>query len=91
MKLKRAGFLTKVVILVLLVYMATSLIHLRGQITEAQQQKETLSHQVETQKQENKELSEAIDNKDDPDMLERVAREKGYVKQGETLYVDVAD
>ena len=36
------------------------------------------------------ELEAAIENSDDPDTLERVAREKGYVKQGETLYIDVA-
>ena len=36
------------------------------------------------------ELRDAIENSDDPDTLERVAREKGYVKQGETLYIDVA-
>ena len=38
----------------------------------------------------NQELRDAIENSDDPDTLERVAREKGYVKQGETLYIDVA-
>ena len=47
MRLKRASLLTKLVITVLLIYMATSL-------------------------------------------LDLVAREKGYVKQGETLYIDVA-
>ncbi len=36
MRLKRAGFLTKLVIVVLLVYLATSLLDLRGQIQSVQ-------------------------------------------------------
>ena len=91
MKLKRAAFLTKLVILVLLVYMATSLLDLRGRIEATQGQLEQLTNQVETQAMENQELADAIENSDDPEMLERVARDKGYVKQGETLYIDVAN
>ena len=49
-----------------------------------------MSQQVEDQRLANQELQEAIDNSDDPETLERVARELGYVKQGETLYSDVA-
>ncbi len=45
---------------------------------------------MEEQQLANQQLQEAIDNSDDPDTLERVARERGYVKQGETLYSDVA-
>ena len=45
---------------------------------------------MEQQRLANQELRDAIENSDDPDTLERVAREKGYVKQGETLYIDVA-
>lgn len=90
MRLKRTGLLTKVVIVVLLVYLATSLLDLRGQIQDTQQQQQALSQQVEDQRLANQQLQEAIENSDDPDTLERVAREKGYVKQGETLYSDVA-
>ena len=90
MRLKRAGLLTKLVIVVLLVYLATSLLDLRGQIQNIKQQQQTVSQQVEEQQLANQQLQEAIDNSDDPDTLERVARERGYVKQGETLYSDVA-
>ena len=37
MRLKRASFLTKIVVLVLLIYMATSLLDLRGKIQSAAQ------------------------------------------------------
>lgn len=90
MRLKRTGILTKIVIVVLLVYLATSLLDLRGQIQDTQDQQQALSQQVEEQRLANQQLQEAIDNSDDPDTLERVARERGYVKQGETLYSDVA-
>ena len=91
MRLKRTGILTKVVIVVLLVYLATSLLDLRGQIQNIKQQQQTVSQQVEEQQLANQQLQEAIDNSDDPDTLERVAREKGYVKQNEVLFFDVAN
>lgn len=89
-RLKRAGFLTKIVILVLLIYMATSLLDLRGQIVTAQEQRDAYEEQTEELRLRNQQLSDAIENSDDPDMLEQVAREKGYVKQGEILYIDVS-
>ena len=79
MRFKRAGLLTKVVVMVLLIYMATALLDLHGQI-------QTIQVQLE-----NQQLANAIENSDDPDMLESVARDKGYVKSGETLYIDVAN
>lgn len=90
MRFKRAGFLTKLVIVVLLIYMATSLLDLRGKIQATLQEQEALTQQVEDRTLANQQLQEAIENSDDPDTLERVAREKGYVKEGETLYIDVA-
>ena len=91
MKLKRAGFLTKIVVLALLIYMATSLLDLRGQIQTAQVQRDTLARQVSDQRLENQELEAAIENSDDPDVLEQAARDRGYVKENEDLYVDIAN
>lgn len=90
MKLKRAGMLTKVIIVVLLIYFTTSLLDLEGKIQDTEQEIGALQEQVEQQKIQNQQLQLAIENSDDPETLERVAREKGYVKQGETLYVDIA-
>ena len=91
MQFKRAGLVTKVVIVVLMIYMTISLLDLRTQIQTAQDQKDILAAQVAAQKLDNQQLTEAIANSDDPAMLESVARDKGYVKPGETLYVDVAN
>mgnify|MGYP000313149607 FL=1 len=43
------------------------------------------------QQLENQQLANAIENSDDPEMLEQVAREKGHVKQDEIVYIDVAN
>jgi len=91
MQIKKAGFLTKIVVLALLIYMASSLLNLRAQLQEHLEQKDALSSQVEQMAQENTQLAEAIENKDDPDVLEAVARDKGFVKAGEKLFVDVAN
>ncbi len=91
MEFKRAAFLTKIVVLALLIYMATSVLDLRGKIQEVRLQRDELAQQVTDQQLENKELSDAIENSDDPDMLKRVARERGYVEQDETLFIDVAN
>ena len=91
MRFKQAGFLTKVVVLALLIYLVTSLMDLRGQIQATQSQRDTLAQQVADQRLENQELADAIEHSDDPEMLERVAREKGYVKQNEVLFFDVAN
>ena len=88
MRFKRAGLLTKVVVMVLLIYMATALLDLHGQIQTIQVER---NQQVAAQQLENQQLANAIENSDDPDMLESVARDKGYVKSGETLYIDVAN
>jgi len=91
MRFKRAGFLTKIVVLALLIYMVTSLLDLRGQIQSVQDERDGLAQQVTAQQLENQKLADAIAHSDDPEMLEQVARDKGFVKEGEDLFVDVAN
>lgn len=87
MRMKKAGFLTKVVILALLIYMATALLNLRAQLQSDLEEQSALSAQVEHLEQQNIQLADAIENKDDPDVLEAVARDKGFVKADEKLFV----
>mgnify|MGYP002470816360 FL=1 len=91
MTFKRAGFLTKIVVLVLLIYMAISLLDLRGKIQDVQAQRDDLARQVSDQRLANKKLEDAIANSSDPEMLEQVARDRGYVEENETLFIDVAN
>ena len=91
MEFKRAGFLTKIVVLALLIYMSTALLDLRGKIQEVQVQRDELAQQVTDQQLENRRLADAIASSDDPEVQERVARDRGYVEQRETLFIDVAN
>ena len=71
MRFKRAGFLTKIVVLALLIYMVTSLLDLRGQIQSVQDERDGLAQQVTAQQLENQKLADAIAHSDDPEMLEQ--------------------
>ena len=88
---KRAGFLTKIVVLVLLIYMAVTLLELRGSILALLEMADSLAEQLNDQRGQNRQLEDAIANSSDPDMLEQVARDRGYVEQNEILFVDVAN
>ena len=91
MEMKRAGFLTKIVVLALLIYLATSLLELRGQIRENESLRDSLAQRVSDVEIENWELADAIEGSEDPAMMEQVARDKGSVRQDETVYIDVAN
>ena len=91
MQFRRTGLITKVVIMVLMIYMSISLLNLRAQIQNTQSQRDVLAAQVAAKRLDNQQLMQAIENSDDPAMLEAVAREKGFVKPNETLYIDVAN
>ena len=90
-KRKPASLLTKIVVMALLVYLSVSLLNVRSDIREVRQAQEILMEQNEAKTLENKELSEAIEHKDDPETMEEAARKKGLVKQDEELYIDVAN
>lgn len=91
MRFKRAGLLTKLVVLALLIYMATSVLEMRSKIQALEDQRGALTQQITDQRLKNQELEDAIENSDDPDVLKQVARDKGLVEQGEELYIDVAN
>ena len=91
MHFKRASFLTKLVVLGLLIYMATSLLNLRGELQVVQGQVDDMSQQVEDLRIKNQETKEAIENKDDPEVQQRVAEEKGLVPKDSVLIYDVAN
>lgn len=87
-KTKKAGLLTKIVVLALLIYMATSLLDLQSRIRQTQAQRDTLSRQVAEQTQVNADLAEDLANPDDPDRIADIARDKlGLVVPGEKVFV----
>lgn len=91
MRFKKAGFLTKLLILVMLVYAAYNIIDVRSNIVEARQNLTSLTQQVEDAQQINARLNYEIDHKDDPETIEQIARAKlGLVKPGEKIFYDIS-
>ena len=73
---KRAGLLGKILLIVVLAYMIFLLLGVRQKIAIAKAEVQTLTEQVAQQTQSNTELSNAIENRDNPNFLEDIAREK---------------
>ena len=73
---KKTGILIRIVLLAILVYMVFLLVHVRQQITATQAEIRTLTEEVADQTQTNTELTNAIENRDDPSFLKDVARER---------------
>ena len=91
-KLKRAGLLTKVVVLALLIVVSISLLNLRGQIVYAQAAQADIQAQIDAQMQYNAALQSDIDNSDDPDVVLQVAKEKlGLVGSDEVIFYDTTN
>jgi len=92
MRFARAGLLTKVLILVLLIVVATSLLELNSRLDQAQAQKDDLTRQVAMQTQLNADLADAIEHSDDLDRMADVARDKlGLVAPGEIIFYSMGD
>lgn len=88
MKVKKAGFLTKLVVLVLLIAASVTLLSLHGQIAGAQAERDGLKAQVAEQTQKNADLQDAVDNSGDPDRQAEIARDKlGLTEPGEQVIV----
>ncbi len=88
MKTKRAGFLTKLVILALLVIIASALLGLRTQILSAQAERDALVAQRDAQLQVNADLKDAVDHSGDPDRQADMARTKlGLTAPGDQVIV----
>lgn len=89
MRVKRAGMLTKLLILILLVATVTTYLNLQSELRRLTAQQTTLERQNEKVRQENESLSAAIAQKDDPERIAAVARERlGYVAPGEIVFYD---
>ena len=92
MKFKRSGFLSKVVVLMLLVFVAVTLLNVQGRIQDAQQQLETYQAAVDEQQEVNAALEESIANSSDPDTILDVAKDKmGLLESGEVIFYDTTN
>ena len=91
-KFKRAGIITKIVVLILLIYIATTLLSVRAKIQDANAAYQALQAQVDEQSAENAALASDIANKDDPDTVLAIAKERmGLLESGEIVFYDTTN
>ncbi len=89
MKVKRSGMLTKLLILILLVATVTTYLNLRKELRTLTAEQTQWERRNEKQSQENAALAAAIEQKDDPEQIAAVARERlGWVAPGEIVFYD---
>ena len=87
MRLKRTGIATKIIICILAVWAITTIVSLRGQISRTRQENEQLSATAADITAENEELSYALENQDDEDVIKDIARDElGLGEPGEEVY-----
>ena len=87
-KRKRAsGFLTGVLLLVLLLGVGVQLYRMQEQLKTARAEEEALAREIAQVEKENQQLQEDLDNADNPELIEEIAREDlGMVVQGEMVF-----
>ena len=92
MRFKRSSLLTKILILVLVVYATVTLVSLQSQVTEKEAEAQALQSDITAAKQENLRLEQAIDALDTDEGVTAVAREKlGWVADGEIVFYDIGN
>lgn len=83
----RAGFLTKLIIIVLLAALGFKVYDLHGQIEKAEEERANYQEQVDEKKQENAALAADLAEGPTDEKLQDIARDElGYVKPGEYVF-----
>lgn len=92
MELKRSGFLSKLVILIVLVFAAVTLLNLSSRIQSAQQELSAYQAAIDRQRETNAALADDIANSSDPDTILAVAKDKmGLLEEGEVIFYDTTN
>lgn len=88
LKLRKTGVITIIVIAILIVYATITLTDLRGRIDDAEINRQQLQQQVSAETAENDELRHAVENSEDDEVIEGIARDKlGMVMPGEKVFI----
>jgi cell division protein FtsB len=92
MQTKRAGLGTKFVVLVLLVACVSTLLSMNERIDAARAERDRLSREATVLAQVNAKLAEDIENREDPEQIADIARDKlGLLEQDEMVFVDTSN
>lgn len=87
MRLKRAGIITKIAVLTLVIYAAVTLVGLRVKTEAATAQQEQLRREIHEMARQNAELQHQIEHRDDDETIADIAREElGLVAPGEQIF-----
>jgi len=90
--MKKAGILTKIVILALIAYAIFALLGMRAKIQDAEAYRQALAEQVEEKRTVTADLQYKIDHKDDKDTIADVARnDLNLVAPGEKVFYNAGD
>lgn len=91
-KTKRTSNLTKFVVVAILVVVSISALNMQTRLASAERARDALQSQVDQQTQYNAELQDDIDNRDDPDVVLEVAKERlGLVNKDEVIFYDTTN
>ena len=91
MKFVKSSLLVKLVILILVVYATVTLVSLRQQINEKNEQEAILNSSIASTRQENNRL-DSIDALGTDEGVAAVARDKlGMVEEGDIIFYDVGE
>ena len=90
-KRKTTGLITGIILLALLFGVGLQLYRMQDQLQAARDEEAALIQQVTDLKDKNQELSDAIENSDDPELIEEIARtELGMVTKDEKVFYDIS-
>ena len=89
---KKNGFLLAIAFTfaaVLAIYFVISFISETNENKQKKEELEQLQAKYEQQMQQNQELQDTIEENDEAEIAEKYARENGYVKTDERVYIDI--
>ena len=87
---KRAGVLTGIILLMLLFAVGIQLYQMQAQLQAARAQEAALAEQIAAVEAENQALSDALENSDDPELIQEIARTQlGMVEKNEKVFYDI--
>lgn len=90
--MRKAGILTKIVILALIAYAIFALMGMRAKLQDAEAYRRALAEQVEEKRTVTADLQYKIDHKDDKDTIADVARnDLNLVAPGEKVFYNAGD
>ncbi|MCQ2475449.1 MAG: septum formation initiator family protein [Clostridia bacterium] len=87
-KKNKRSILVAILVFAVICYFVATFISLRIKVRERREANAVLQSQYNQQVEANEQLSKVIEEGDEADYIERIAREDGYAKPGERVYYD---